>query len=41
VLLADRVLVMSGPPGRVVDCILTRAGSEDAARGRLLELLGL
>jgi len=41
VLLADRVLVMSGPPGRVVDCILTRAGSEDAARGRLFELLGV
>lgn len=41
VLLADRVLVMSGPPGRIIGCVPTGdAGAEDA-RGRLLRLLGV
>ncbi|MCB2176719.1 MAG: ATP-binding cassette domain-containing protein [Actinomycetales bacterium] len=41
VLLADRVLVMSGPPGRVVDSVATRKGGDGQARRRLLELLGV
>lgn len=41
VLLADRVLVMSGPPGRIIGCVPTGdAGAQDV-RGRLLRLLGV
>ena len=41
VLLADRVLVMSGPPGRVVGCVVTGGVPPDEARRRLLGLLGV
>ena len=41
VLLADRVLVMSGPPGRVVGCVETDGVAAAGARGRLLGLLGV
>ncbi|MCV2393689.1 ATP-binding cassette domain-containing protein [Actinotalea sp. M2MS4P-6] len=40
VLLADRVLVMAGPPGRVVECVPTDGADAEEARARLLALLG-